>query len=52
MELLSGYKTYAAAALLFVGAVGAYVAGDNNRALELFGVALGLAGLRSAMNSK
>ncbi len=53
LEILTGYKTYIAAALAFAAAgYEVLVAGNMERGFEYFIAGLGLAGLRSAIPTK
>lgn len=51
--MLTGYKTYIAAGLAFAGALYYIVVADDvAKGFELIVAALGLAGLRNALNPK
>ena len=47
--MFEGYKTYITAVLAFAGAAYFLSVGNTERAYELFLIALGLVGLRSAI---
>ena len=46
VELTKGWKSYLGAALIFASAIYALMNGHNQEALTLFGVGLGILGIR------